>query len=131
MANQTSSPARTADKTALGLAYQQCLSPACAATYAVDQALFSCPICGDLLDVVYEWDRLPVLRRLADFESKWAARHDSLNFSGVWRFRELLPFAPPELVVTIGEGQTLLQARTRSAATSASPPAGCGCSTKA
>ena len=30
-------------------------------------------------------------------------------FSGVWRFRELLPFAPPEQVVTIGEGQTLLQ----------------------
>ena len=29
--------------------------------------------------------------------------------SGVWRFRELLPFAPPEKVVTIGEGQTLLQ----------------------
>ncbi len=36
-------------------------------------------------------------------------RYDPLNFSGVWRFRELLPFAPPELVVTIGEGQTLLQ----------------------
>ena len=32
-----------------------------------------------------------------------------LAFSGVWRFRELLPFAPPEMVVTIGEGQTLLQ----------------------
>jgi threonine synthase len=27
----------------------------------------------------------------------------------VWRFRELLPFAPPEMAVTIGEGQTLLQ----------------------
>jgi threonine synthase len=26
----------------------------------------------------------------------------------VWRFHELLPFAPPESVVTIGEGQTLL-----------------------
>ena len=30
-------------------------------------------------------------------------------FSGVWRFHELLPFAPPRKVVTIGEGQTLLQ----------------------
>ena len=27
----------------------------------------------------------------------------------VWRFRELLPFAQPEQIVTIGEGQTLLQ----------------------
>ena len=44
-----------------------------------------------------------------DFEAKWADRLDPLNFSGVWRFRELLPFAPPDMVVTIGEGQTLLQ----------------------
>src|SRR5690606_5796814 len=28
--------------------------------------------------------------------------------SGVWRFRELLPFAPPESIVTVGEGQTPL-----------------------
>ena len=45
-----------------------------------------------------------------EFEAKWSDRLDPLNFSGVWRFRELLPFAPPEMVVTIGEGQTLLQA---------------------
>jgi threonine synthase len=90
-------------------AFQQCLSPACSATFAVDEAHFSCPICGDLVDVVYEWDRLPVPRRLEEFEAKWTARHDPLSFSGVWRFRELLPFAPADIVVTIGEGQTLLQ----------------------
>src|SRR5207245_1909185 len=39
----------------------------------------------------------------------WSDRLDPLNFSGVWRFRSLLPFPPPEMVVTIGEGQTLLQ----------------------
>ncbi|MGE0378977.1 MAG: threonine synthase, partial [Planctomycetaceae bacterium] len=32
-----------------------------------------------------------------------------LDFSGVWRFRELLPFALPDQIVTIGEGQTILQ----------------------
>src|SRR5204863_4811712 len=31
------------------------------------------------------------------------------SFSGVWRFRELLPFAAPEHVLTVGEGQTILQ----------------------
>ncbi len=36
-------------------------------------------------------------------------RLEPLCFSGVWRFRELLPFAPAEMAVTIGEGQTLLQ----------------------
>jgi threonine synthase len=91
------------------LAYQQCLNSACRATFTVGQAHFACPTCGDLLDVVYDWDRLPVPRRLGEFEAKWADRLNPLNFSGVWRFRELLPFAPPEKVVTIGEGQTLLQ----------------------
>ena len=46
---------------------------------------------------------------LREFEARWANRHNPLDFSGVWRFRELLPFAPPEQVVTIGEGQTILQ----------------------
>jgi threonine synthase len=39
----------------------------------------------------------------------WSQRHDRLRFSGLWRFHELLPFARPDQVVTIGEGQTLLQ----------------------
>ncbi|HEX8204031.1 MAG TPA: threonine synthase [Isosphaeraceae bacterium] len=91
------------------LAYQQCINPACRETLSVDQAQFACPSCGDLLDVVYDWDRLPVPRRLSDFQGKWADRRHPLHFSGVWRFHELLPFAPPEMVVTIGEGQTLLQ----------------------
>src|SRR6476619_4513588 len=99
----------TAVQTATDLAYQQCLNPSCRNTLGTDRAVFACPKCGDLLDVVYDWDRLPVPDRLSDFESKWSRRLDPLCFSGVWRFRELLPFAPPEMVVTIGEGQTLLQ----------------------
>jgi threonine synthase len=35
-------------------------------------------------------------------------RSDPVAFSGVWRFHELLPYAPRESIVTIGEGQTLL-----------------------
>ena len=90
-------------------AFQRCLSPTCHATYSVDEILVACPQCGSLLDVAYEWDRLPLPRRLSDWERKWQQRHDPLNFSGVWRFRDLLPFAPPEQIVTVGEGQTLLQ----------------------
>jgi threonine synthase len=91
------------------LVYQQCINPACSATFAVDETHFACPLCADLIDIVYDWDHLPVPRRLDEIQAKWAARSDPLNFSGVWRFRELLPFAPPEMVVSIGEGQTLLQ----------------------
>ncbi len=99
----------TATATATDLAYQQCLNPSCRNSLGIDQAVYACPKCGDLLDVVYDWDRLPVPDRLSDFEAKWSRRLDPLCFSGVWRFRELLPFAPPDQIVTIGEGQTLLQ----------------------
>ena len=94
-------------------AYQQCIDPDCAATYAVDEVLFSCRDCGALLDVRYDWDRCEVPKSLSYFERRWgtvgrgaAARAD---FSGVWRFRELLPFARLEDIFTIGEGRTLLQ----------------------
>jgi threonine synthase len=69
----------------------------------------SCSKCGDLLDVVYDWDRVNVPTRLSDFEAMWSRRYDPVRFSGVWRFHELLPFAPQSSVITVGEGQTLLQ----------------------
>lgn len=97
-------------------AYQRCINPDCSATYDVAEPLFGCSRCGDLLDVCYEWDRLPTPAALRDFESAWSERHNPLAFSGVWRFRALLPFVPPEYIVTIGEGQTLLRPSERVAA---------------
>jgi threonine synthase len=91
------------------VAYQQCIRPSCAATFGIGETHFACPRCGDLVDVVYNWDRASVPHHLVDFAAKWAHRLDPLDFSGVWRFRELLPFAPENMVVTIGEGQTVLQ----------------------
>ncbi len=91
------------------LAFQQCISPACGATYDIGEVRVACDRCGGLLDVAYAWDQLPVPRVLTDFEKKWSRRGDPYCFSGVWRFHELLPFAPVEQCVTVGEGQTLLQ----------------------
>jgi threonine synthase len=88
---------------------QRCIHPDCAHELAVEDTSFLCPRCGGLLDVRYDWDRLNPPRSLRDFEAKWADRSNPLSFSGVWRFRELLPFAAPEHVLTIGEGQTILQ----------------------
>ncbi len=85
------------------------MSPSCAATYGVDQVLVACPRCGQLLDVKYDWSRTSVPDSLRYFEQMWSRRYEPLRFSGVWRFWELLPFADPEAVVTVGEGQTLLQ----------------------
>lgn len=90
------------------LAYQKCISAACQQTFSVRQALSRCPACGNLLDVRYEWDRVGLPSSLAAFEERWADRRNPLDFSGVWRFRELLSFADPRFVVSIGEGQTPL-----------------------
>jgi threonine synthase len=90
-------------------AFQRCIYPACGATCALEDTTFACPRCGGLLDIAYDWDRLPVPRSLHEFEAKWSRRTDPLCFSGVWRFHELLPFAQPDQVLTVGEGQTILQ----------------------
>ena len=96
------------------VAYQKCINPACGETFSIDQVLTGCPKCRSLLDICYEWDRLPVPKSLAAFEHRWLTKGLSdvgkLDFSGVWRFRELLPFfRNEEDIVTIGEGRTLLQ----------------------
>lgn len=91
------------------LAFQRCINPRCGATFGPEEVHTACPECGGLLDVSYDWDRVPVPSRLSEFEQKWLRRHEPACFSGVWRFWELLPFARPENLVTIGEGQTLLQ----------------------
>jgi threonine synthase len=89
--------------------YQRCIHPTCGGTQSADDTSFVCPKCGGLLDVAYDWNRLQPPTSLSWFETKWSQRSNPLDFSGVWRFRELLPFAPPDRIMTIGEGQTILQ----------------------
>jgi threonine synthase len=95
-------------------AHQQCINPNCAATYAIQDVLVACPQCGSLLDIRYDWDRLPLPKSLGFFEHRWSTKGSGvqgmLDFSGVWRFRELMPFFRTEAdIVTIGEGRTNLQ----------------------
>ena len=95
-------------------AFQKCIAPSCGATYAIDDVKVACTKCGSLLDIRYDWSKLPVPKKLDFFEGRWAtkgAEHEGkLDFSGVWRFRELMPFfGKEEDIVTIGEGRTVLQ----------------------
>jgi len=91
------------------IAHQQCINPDCSATYDVAQTLTSCTKCGELLDIQYDWSKAAVPKSLKDFEQRWHNRRFPLDHSGVWRFRDLLPFAADAMVCTIGEGQTFLQ----------------------
>jgi threonine synthase len=95
-------------------AFQQCINPDCNRTYPIEQIIVSCDACGSLLDIKYDWSRLPVPKSLSFFEHRWGTKGTnttgSIDFSGVWRFRELFPFYRTEAdIVTIGEGRTTLQ----------------------
>jgi len=96
------------------VAHQQCINPGCNATFAIDEIRVACGKCGNLLDIRYDWRRLPIPRSMTFFEHRWSTKgtgiEGRLDFSGVWRFRELLPFYHSEdQIVTIGEGRTVLQ----------------------
>src|SRR5215217_6633563 len=95
-------------------AFQQCINPACASTFAVEDVRVSCGKCNALLDIKYDWSKLPVPKNLNFFEHRWSTKgtgtQGRLDFSGVWRFRELMPFFRSEDdIVSIGEGRTTLQ----------------------
>jgi threonine synthase len=91
------------------VAFQKCINPDCGVELNCGRSLFKCPACGELLDIRYNWDKIEVPKRLSDFANRWASRNNRLDFSGVWRFRELLNFCEDKYKVTIGEGQTILQ----------------------
>ncbi len=101
------------------VAFQQCIDPDCRATFGVDEVHVNCPSCArkgrnSLLEIGYDWSRLPVPKSLSYFEHRWntkgAGLQGALDFSGVWRFREFLPFFGRESdIVSIGEGRTCMQ----------------------
>lgn len=97
----------------MSVAFQQCIHTDCRATFDIGQILTACPKCGNLLDVNYDWNAIPIPKSLSEFERRWSTRLNPVNFSGVWRFREFLRFAADEEIVTIGEGQTILQRNDR------------------
>ncbi len=89
---------------------QRCINPTCARTYPALDVRVSCESCGALLDIAYDWKRLPNTPASWAFADQRAKAASCLDASGVWRFRELLPFYRDERdIVSIGEGKTILQ----------------------
>src|SRR5882672_10444758 len=90
------------------VATQRCLDPACGARFKLNERLYVCPACGGLLDVALEPSTDPDPERLRDVWTRRLASFDSNDRSGVWRYRELLPFAADAPIVTLAEGNTPL-----------------------
>src|SRR5829696_3512763 len=97
-------------------ASQRCMEPGCGASYALDERLYVCPRCGGLLDVERNDEANGVeassLRRVWD---ERLASFEARDRSGVWRYRELLPFADDVEVVSLYEGNTPLYDAPRAA----------------
>jgi threonine synthase len=85
-----------------------CFDRACRARYAITDVLYNCPKCGGLLEAVYSQPAQSV----EQWKSLWRDRRTSnapLDQSGVWRYRELIPFLDDfSGVVTLREGHTPL-----------------------
>src|SRR3990172_6809676 len=89
-------------------AYLQCVDESCRRRYPLDSKEHVCAACQNLLDVSYDFPHADP-RALRE---TWAQRKASsavVDQSGVWRFRELLPFVPEgREVVSLLEGRTPL-----------------------
>jgi threonine synthase len=89
-------------------AEQRCIDPACDARFGLNERLYVCPSCGGLLDVAVEAHAGTDSERLRDVWTKRLASFDPRDRSGVWRYRELLPFPTDAQIVTLAEGNTPL-----------------------
>jgi threonine synthase len=92
---------------AVDRAVQRCFTPACGGVYALMDRVYVCSRCGGPLEI-----ELAAGAQIepAKIRERWRLRAASLEAkdrSGVWRFRELLPFDPPA-VTTLIEGNTPL-----------------------
>lgn len=89
--------------------YLRCNNPDCVATFALHTPLHRCLVCNDLLEVDSRFSHrdLPGLKAL--LRERRSSR-EPLNSSGVWRYREFLPFSEQalSLAVTLGEGNAPL-----------------------
>lgn len=96
--------------------YLRCSDDLCATEVEVHDRSWTCPHCGDLLEVAYG----PCSLEPAALKQLWRQRrgsHDPRDLSGVWRFREFLPDRySPDSVVTLAEGNVSLLSGPRSAA---------------
>ena len=83
----------------------RCINESCRSEFDISRKLYQCPDCSDLLDVIKDYSNLDVERLKKLFRQRRAS-NNPLDISGVWRFRELLPFLEEDLrhVVTMGEG---------------------------
>jgi threonine synthase len=77
------------------MAYQKCIN--CGSEYGIDEIVYFCRKCGDLLEIKYEPDELS----RAVSKGEW--RNVPLS---VWRYRDFMPINDLSKIVSLNEGGT-------------------------
>jgi threonine synthase len=96
-------------------AVQLCINSSCGRSFGIRERIFLCTHCAGPLEIT---SPLPVAAEVSALRARWKVRAGSLDprdRSGVWRFRELLPFDNAAPIVTLGEGNTPLYGAPRCA----------------
>ncbi|HEY6442061.1 MAG TPA: threonine synthase [Candidatus Acidoferrales bacterium] len=96
-------------------AVQRCIDPACGAIYELNERIYLCSRCGGTLEISQGFSEIGDAATLRKRWSARAASRDPRDASGVWRYRELLPFEAAAPFVTLFEGNTPLYHGPRSA----------------
>ena len=92
----------------MATAFLQCIEESCRRRHSLEASEYRCDSCGGLLDVEYEMAAPDRAALLAIWQGRKAGGLVE-DLSGVWRFREMLPFvAAGRSVVTLAEGNTPL-----------------------
>lgn len=86
----------------------------CQSDFPTSQRIYVCPKCAGLLDVVYELNEFQGEQAVSVWDRRRASA-ESIDQSGVWRFRELLPETDESEIVTMIEGNTQIWDAPRSA----------------
>jgi Threonine synthase len=84
------------------LVHQECIN--CKATYSVDEIVYFCKKCGDILEIKFYGNELAEAAKTSDWKTKPLS---------VWRYRPFMPIHESTKLVTLGEGGTGLHRSVR------------------
>ena len=85
---------------------QRCINVECRSEFGLDERVYVCRRCGELLEIENRGDGGFEGEGLKDVWRQRRMSGEVRDRSGVWRFREFLPFEDEVEVVSLGEGNT-------------------------
>jgi threonine synthase len=75
--------------------HQECIN--CGAIYSIDEIVYFCRKCGDLLEIKYDFRELAAALKKSDWKKTPLS---------VWRYRDFMPIHEASKIVTLSEGGT-------------------------